>query len=161
MKHSLLTMLSLAMLAPCLCAADAATNDPKAAAKEKAKIAAEDRAKRMAAMKAASEERARKVAEQKAQREAAAKAQREAKERAKKEAEERKLKVAELRKESDKYSNTSCWASWFRKKWTSDKNSDKPLPQAELDAMSDKYIEILTEISELEPGNFHYRLCYG
>ncbi len=161
MKHSLLTMLSLAMLAPCLCAADAATNDPKAAAKEKAKIAAEDKARRMAAMKAASEERARKVAEQKAQREAAAKAQREAKERAKKEAEERKLKVAELRKESDKYSNTSCWASWFRKKWTSDKNSDKPLPQAELDAMSDKYIEILKEISELEPGNFHYRLCYG
>ena len=160
MKHALLMSLALVLAVPCVRAADAVT-DPKAAAKEKARIAAEDKAKRMAAMKAASEERARKTAELKAQREAAAKAQREARERAKKEAEERKVRVAELRKESDKYSNTSCWASWFRKKWTSDKNSDKPLPQAELDAMSDKYIEILGQISELEPGNFHFRLCYG
>ena len=146
MKRALLMSLALVLAVPYVRAADAVI-DPRAAAREKARIAAE--------------EKARKAAELKAQREAEAKAKREAQERAKKEAEERKAKIDELRKESDKYSNTSCWATWFRKKWTSDKNSDKPLPQAELDAMSDKYIEILGQISALDPGNFHFRLCYG
>ena len=131
---------------------------PKAAEDSKAKRAAQ----KQAALRAAAEERARKAAEQKAQREAAAKAQREAKERAKREAAERKQKAEALRKEIYQYYGyATCWDTWFRKKWTSDKNSDKPLAQEELDKIIDKNIELRGQICDLAPDDLASKLEYG
>ena len=152
MKQALLMALALVVAVPCVCAADADTA---------AKAAAEAKAKKEAAAKAAAEAKAKREAEAKAKKEAAAKAAAEARERAKKEAEERKAKIAALDREAGNYRITSCWDAWFKRKWASDKNSDKPLPQAELDKIADRFIELRRQILELEPRDTNARLEYG
>ena len=70
-------------------------------------------------------------------------------------------KVAAIRAQIDKErcnSRYSCWCDYFGRKWTTDKNSEKPLPQAELDAISDRYIELLGQICEIAPGDLRARL---
>ena len=70
-------------------------------------------------------------------------------------------KVAAIRDKIDKErccARYSIWCDHFSRKWTTDKNSEKPLQQAELDAISDRYIELLGEIVALAPGDIRARL---
>ena len=72
-----------------------------------------------------------------------------------------KEKVEALRKQikAEKCeSSFSCWCDYFNRKWITDKNSADPLPQAELDAISDRYIELLGEILALAPADLRARL---
>ena len=75
-----------------------------------------------------------------------------------------KAKAAELRKQikSERCNSNAClWNDWFCRKWTTDKNSAEPLPKKELDAISDRYIELLGKICEVTPGDHRARLDLG
>ena len=76
-------------------------------------------------------------------------------------ADDRRAKIAELDKESNGCRTTECWDAWSNLKWTSDKNSDKPLPQAELDKAADRFIELRRQILELAPNDANARIEYG
>ena len=70
-------------------------------------------------------------------------------------------KTAEIRKRvwsDDCESNFNCWNGYFKRKWTTHKDSAEPLPKAELDAISDRYIELLGEILALNPDDLRARL---
>ena len=58
-------------------------------------------------------------------------------------------------------SSFSCWCDYFNRKWITDKNSADPLPQAELDAISDRYIALLGEIVAVATNDARARLDLG
>ena len=63
---------------------------------------------------------------------------------------ETKAKVEELRKQISTErcnSNLCLWNDWFYRKWATNKDSAEPLPQKELDAISDRYIELYEHIT--------------
>ena len=156
MKRAILLCIALASALPYAQAADAKQpENAKAAAEAKRETPAQAAAKR------AAETRARREAEMKARREAEAKARAEAKERAEREAKERKAKIDELRGRIDKCSSRSCWNDWFARKWTTNRESMEPLPQAQLDAITDEYISALEQLLELMPNDSATQLEYG
>ena len=158
MKRAMLLCIALASALPYAQAADAKqAEDTKAAAEAKAKR----ETPAQAAAKRAAETRAKREAEMKARREAEAKARAEAKERAEREARERKAKIDELRGRIDKCSSRSCWNDWFARKWTTNRESMEPLPQAQLDAITDEYISTLEQLLELMPDDAATQLEYG
>ena len=75
-----------------------------------------------------------------------------------------KEKVEALRKQikAEKCeSSFSCWCDYFNRKWITDKSSATPLPQAELDAISDRYIALLGEIVAVATNDVRARLDLG
>ena len=76
-------------------------------------------------------------------------------------AEARREKLKVLRGKADQCSTLSCWSPWLRRKWTTDKNSAKPLSEEELAAISDEYCAVLKEMLDLAPDDAKIVFEYG
>ena len=76
-------------------------------------------------------------------------------------AEARREKLKVLRGKADQCSTLSCWSPWLRRKWTTDKNSAKPLSEEELAAISGEYCAVLKEMLDLAPDDAKIAFEYG